>query len=96
MFTTLLTFTGSVLQLINGTKRSTKLHTGKFTDGQKQNWQTHRKQELLDLLHGVGHAQVSLGHRRKNLDEHVQLHGEVGILGLTAFPQPLLLKEKPS
>lgn len=55
---------------------------------------THREEELLDLLHGVCHAQVGLGHGGKHLDEHVQLHGQVRVLGLAAFPQPLLLKNK--
>ena len=58
----------------------------------KQQRGTHRKQELLDLLHGVGHAQVGLGHGGEHLDEHVQLQGQVGVFGLAGFPQPLLLK----
>lgn len=52
---------------------------------------THRKQELLDLLHGVGHPQVGLRYRGKHLYEDVQLHGQVGVLGLTALPQAFLL-----
>lgn len=57
----------------------------------KQQIQTHGKQELLDLLHGMRHAQVGIWHRRKHLDEYVQLHRQVGVFGLAAFPQPLLL-----
>lgn len=53
--------------------------------------QTHRKQELLDLLHGMRHAQVGVWYRRKNLDEYVQFHRQVGVFGLAAFPQSLLL-----
>lgn len=54
---------------------------------------THREQELLDLLHGVCHAQVGLWHRGKHLDEHMQLHRQVGVLWLATFPQPLLLEQ---
>lgn len=60
----------------------------------KQQSQTHREQELLDLLHGVCHAQVGVGHGRKHLDEYVQLHREVGVFGLAAFPQSLLLEQR--
>lgn len=55
---------------------------------------TYRKQELLDFLHGVRHAEVGLGHGCEHLDEDVQLHGQVGVLGFAAFPQPLLLKTR--
>lgn len=65
----------------------------KKTQSTQHQSQTHRKQELLDLLHGVCHAQVGLGHGGKHLDEHVQLHGQVCVLGLAAFPQPFLLKQ---
>lgn len=55
---------------------------------------THREEELLDLLHGVRHAQVGVGNGSKHLDEHVQLHGEVGVFGFSAFPQTLLLRKR--
>lgn len=55
---------------------------------------THREEELLDLLHGVRHAQVGVGDGRKHLDEHVQLHREVGVFGFSAFPQTLLLRKR--
>lgn len=65
----------------------------KKTQTTQQASQTHRKQELLDLLHGVCHTQVGLGHGGKHLDEYMQLHGQVCVLGLAAFPQPLLLEQ---
>lgn len=54
--------------------------------------QTYREQELLDLLHGMSHAQVSIGHRGEDFDEHMQLHRQVGVLWLPSFPQPFFLK----
>lgn len=60
----------------------------------KQWRRTHREQELLDLLHGMCHAQVGVGHGGKHLDEYVQLHRQVGVFGLAAFPQPLLLEQQ--
>lgn len=56
--------------------------------------ETHREQELLDLLHGMRHAQVGVGNGRKHLNEHVQLHREVGVFGFSAFPQTLLLRKQ--
>lgn len=53
---------------------------------------TYREQELFDLFHCVCHAQVGIRHRGKHLDEYVQLHGEMGVLGLAALSQVLLLK----
>ena len=62
------------------------------TNATKQS-HTHGEQELLDFFHGMCHAQVGLWHRGKHLNEHVQLHRQVGILWLAAFPQPLLLEQ---
>lgn len=63
-------------------------------DKNRHGCKTHREQELLDLLHGVRHAQVGVRDGRKHLDEHVQLHGEVGVFGFPAFPQTLLLRKR--
>lgn len=58
----------------------------------QQSRQTHREQELFDFLHGVCHPQVRIRHWGEHLNEDVQLHGEVGVLGLAPFPQALLLE----
>lgn len=55
-------------------------------------WDTYGDEELLDLVHGVGHSQVGLGNGSHHLDEHVQLHAQVGVFGLTTFPQLFLLR----
>lgn len=53
---------------------------------------TYRDEELLDFVHGMCHAQVSLWDGCGHLDEHVQLHGQVGIFGLPTLSQLFLLK----
>lgn len=58
----------------------------------QQSRQTHREEELFHFLHGVCHPQVRIRHRGEHLDEDVQLHGQVGVLGLAPFPQALLLE----
>lgn len=51
----------------------------------------YRNKELLDLLHGMSHTQVGLRYGCHHLDEHMQLHGQVSIFGLTALSQLFLL-----
>lgn len=52
---------------------------------------TYRDQELLDLLHGMSHAQIGFWYGCHHLDEHMQLHGQVSIFGLATLPQLFLL-----
>lgn len=52
---------------------------------------TYRDKELLDLLHGMSHTQIGLWYGCHHLDEHMQLHGQVSIFGLTTLSQLFLL-----
>lgn len=53
----------------------------------------HGYEELLDLFQGTGHAKVGLRYRCRHLDQHMELHAEVCVLGFTTFAQLLLLQE---
>ena len=52
---------------------------------------TYRNKELLDLLHGMSHAHIGLWDGCHHLNEHMQLHAQVGIFSLTTLPQLLFL-----
>lgn len=52
---------------------------------------TYWDKELLDLLHGMSHTQIGLWYGCHHLDEHMQLHGQVSIFGLTTLSQLFLL-----
>ena len=55
--------------------------------------ETYWDKELLDFVHGVSHAQVSLWNGSGHLDEDVQLHGQVCVFSLTTLPQLFLLED---
>lgn len=65
--------------------------TGHLCDQDAPSRGTYRDEELLDLLHGVSHAQIGLWNGRHHLDEHVELHGQVSVFSLATLPQLLFL-----
>lgn len=52
---------------------------------------TYWDKELLDLLHSMGHAQIGFWDGCSHFNEHMQLHGQVGIFSFTTLPQLFLL-----
>lgn len=54
-------------------------------------WNSHRDEELLDLVHGTRHTVVGLWDGRHHLNEHMQLHGQVSIFGFAALPELFFL-----
>lgn len=52
---------------------------------------SHRDEELLDLVHGTRHTIVGLWDGCHHLNEHMQLHGQVSIFGFAALSKLFFL-----
>lgn len=55
---------------------------------------SHRDEELFDLFHGIRHPIIGIWDGSHDLNEHVQLHGQVGIFGFTALPKLFFLTKQ--
>lgn len=53
--------------------------------------ESHRDEELFDLLHGISHPIIGIWDGSHHLNEHMQLHGQVSIFGFTALPELFFL-----
>lgn len=54
---------------------------------------TYWDEELLDFIHGVSHSQVVFRYGCCNLNEHMKLHGEVSIFGLSSLSKLFFLEK---
>lgn len=79
---------GSYKRSINTSATQANVKVGVLAEGRSE---PYRNEELLDLVHGVSHPQISFRYRCCHLNEHMQFHGQVSIFGFSTLPQLLLL-----